>query len=207
MTRYRVIISGASELWCKSLMLAFNENPSFEIAYINVEQAIQACIEKQPDVLLFKFEDQKQLDEIIVSQEQYPFTLLVIVIEDPNTVDLTALLNSGVRGCLPNRLFPQQIVNAVELIAAAGIACVPRMGQVSYATLSSSRELVKRLTNRELEILHLLCRSYSNQEMASSLCISEATVKTHLHNIFKKFKVHSRSQVLSLLMQKDSAGH
>lgn len=207
MTQYRVLISGNSDLWCHSLMLAFEENFAFEVvASVKVEEIIERCLSTQPDVLLLKLDDLSLLNEIMVLKDHCPFTLPVMMLEDPNTLDVSKLLHNGVRGCLPTRLFPRQIVNAVELIAAAGIICIPRMGNGSHSHGNYfDNEVINRLTIREREILLLLCKSLSNQEMASSLCISEATVKTHLRNIFKKLEVRNRSQALAMIMQTDTA--
>jgi LuxR family transcriptional regulator, positive regulator of biofilm formation len=51
-----------------------------------------------------------------------------------------------------------------------------------------------RLSNREGEIMNLLVSGLSNEQIAQRFCISSYTVKTHLHNIFKKIKVRGRVQ-------------
>ena len=50
------------------------------------------------------------------------------------------------------------------------------------------------LTNRELEVLKLVARGYSNPEIAKQLFISVHTVKIHLENIFYKLDVHNKVQ-------------
>jgi DNA-binding NarL/FixJ family response regulator len=50
------------------------------------------------------------------------------------------------------------------------------------------------LSARELEILILAARGLSNHQIASSLYLSEGTVKRHLANVFQKMGVHSRGQ-------------
>jgi DNA-binding NarL/FixJ family response regulator len=50
------------------------------------------------------------------------------------------------------------------------------------------------LTSREIEILTLVSMGSTNEEIASKMCISTNTVKTHLYNIFKKIKVENRLQ-------------
>ncbi len=52
------------------------------------------------------------------------------------------------------------------------------------------------LTKRELQIITFLAMGASNQEIAEQLFVSENTVKTHLHNIFKKIEVKNRVQAL-----------
>ena len=52
------------------------------------------------------------------------------------------------------------------------------------------------LTARELELLILLARGLSNERIASSLHLSQATVKRHLANIYIKMGVHSRGEAM-----------
>ena len=62
-----------------------------------------------------------------------------------------------------------------------------------YVSEESSRD-VSGLTRREKEILDLIANGYSNQQIADELFISPHTVKTHLHNVFKKINVKRRLQ-------------
>ncbi|HMC25736.1 MAG TPA: LuxR C-terminal-related transcriptional regulator [Candidatus Udaeobacter sp.] len=57
-----------------------------------------------------------------------------------------------------------------------------------------------RLTRREQEIARLVCEGRSNQEIADAACLSLAMVKKHLHAIFRKLEVNSRSQLVALML-------
>lgn len=52
------------------------------------------------------------------------------------------------------------------------------------------------MTSRELEVLKLIARGLSNLEIADRLCISEATVKTHLNRTMTKLDLDSRAQAV-----------
>jgi LuxR family maltose regulon positive regulatory protein len=52
------------------------------------------------------------------------------------------------------------------------------------------------LTNRELDVLDLMAKRYSNKEIAEALFISSGTVKRHTINIFKKLDVHKRREAV-----------
>jgi DNA-binding CsgD family transcriptional regulator len=52
------------------------------------------------------------------------------------------------------------------------------------------------LSNRELEILNLMARGHSNQEIATKLFVSLSTVKTHIQNLFEKLDVKRRTQAI-----------
>jgi LuxR family transcriptional regulator, maltose regulon positive regulatory protein len=62
-------------------------------------------------------------------------------------------------------------------------------------------ELIEPLTERELEILHLICEGCSNQEIAGRLVITLHTVKKHSSNIFTKLGVNSRTQAVACARQ------
>ncbi|MBC3796814.1 helix-turn-helix transcriptional regulator [Acetobacterium tundrae] len=58
------------------------------------------------------------------------------------------------------------------------------------------------LSERELEVLHELAKGDSNKEIAEQLCISIATVKTHMINIYGKLQVNSRISAVELSRKK-----
>ncbi len=59
---------------------------------------------------------------------------------------------------------------------------------------------VSRLTTREQELTRLVCNGQSNQEIADTACLSVPTVKKHLHAVFRKLEVSSRSQLMALML-------
>ncbi len=62
---------------------------------------------------------------------------------------------------------------------------------------------VDALTPKEKEVLALVAKGASNQEIADKLCVRDVTVKTHLNSVFKKLKVTNRTQAVLLAMQID----
>ncbi len=60
---------------------------------------------------------------------------------------------------------------------------------------------VEALTPKEKEVLELVGKGASNQEIADKLCVQDVTVKTHLNSIFKKLKVSNRTQAVLLAME------
>jgi DNA-binding NarL/FixJ family response regulator len=58
---------------------------------------------------------------------------------------------------------------------------------------AGTREVAEALTCRGIAIVRMVAKGLRNKEIADNLFISEGTVKIHLHNIFEKLKVGSRS--------------
>jgi DNA-binding CsgD family transcriptional regulator len=57
-----------------------------------------------------------------------------------------------------------------------------------------------RLTRREQEVARLVCEGRSNQEIADNAGLSLPTVKKHVHGIFRKLEITSRSQLVALML-------
>ncbi|HTP07587.1 MAG TPA: LuxR C-terminal-related transcriptional regulator [Anaerolineae bacterium] len=85
---------------------------------------------------------------------------------------------------------PLQQSYAQELLAAftgIGRAAAPQ------ARLT---DLIEPLTERELDVLHLLAEGLSNRQIAEKLVLSEGTIKFHVHNVLEKLQVHTRAQAI-----------
>lgn len=188
--------------------MAFDENYIFRvIASVKGEQLINEALRVQPDVAVIKMDSAVNSDVFNELTNNCPVLLPVAIVEDPGQYDIMELINQGMRGVLPFSLLPRQIVNAVELIAVVGLVCLPRINARVQKNSPMSRanniEFVSALTIREREVLSLLGKNYSNQEIAELLCLSESTVKTHLRNVFHKLRVRNRSEAITLLYGKD----
>lgn len=74
--------------------------------------------------------------------------------------------------------------------------------EVKFVDMSfTSDEPIEELTQKEKEVLSMLAKGGTNQEIAEKLYLKETTVKVHLKNIFKKLKVSNRTQAVLLAMQ------
>jgi DNA-binding NarL/FixJ family response regulator len=68
------------------------------------------------------------------------------------------------------------------------------------ALTSDLRGRLRQLSQREREVLRLVLRGLTNEQIASSLCVALVTVKVHLGQIFRKCGVERRAELLALLM-------
>ncbi|WEH43029.1 response regulator transcription factor [Streptomyces sp. NBC_01218] len=109
-------------------------------------------------------------------------------------------LRAGADGFLLKRARPMEIVNAVRLVAEGESLLFPaavRRLASEYGT-NKARDLVVRaaLTDREKEVLRLMCRGLSNAEIAARLVVGTETVKTHVSALLTKLGARDRTQAV-----------
>jgi DNA-binding CsgD family transcriptional regulator len=80
------------------------------------------------------------------------------------------------------------------------IECTDSQRLAEPSTPRARLPQLARLTNREQEVTRLVCNGQSNQEIADEACLSVPTVKKHLHAVFRKLEVTSRSQLMALML-------
>lgn len=104
--------------------------------------------------------------------------------------DVAAGFAAGADGFLLKSESPEVIVNAVRTLHG-GASVVPRQS-VSSSPKPADRKETVTLTDRESEVLALLCQAHSNAEIGATLFLSESTVKFHVSAVMAKLGVRSR---------------
>ena len=109
-------------------------------------------------------------------------------------------LKSGASGYILKRTSPAQILEALSDLYEGGS---PMSSEIARRVVKSMQESKKRskevelLTTRENEILDYLAKGYLYKEIATELFISKETVKKHIHNIYDKLHVQTRTEALN----------
>ena len=145
--------------------------------------------------------DQSGMEVIPVFSRRCP-QLPVIVLsssEDPN--DVRQALKSGAFGYVPKSASPRNILSALRLVLSGEIYVPPLMLDLAPLSVNGPghpiSEAGERLTERQTEVLRLLCRGLSNKEISRALDLSEKTTKSHITAIFKTLGVVNRTQAAS----------
>lgn len=108
----------------------------------------------------------------------------------------------GVEGYILKDAESCDLMRAIRLIYNGGIYIHPSL--MSEVRSINQDSLKKELTGREIEILTLISRGYSNKEIAEKLFLSEKTVKNHIYNIFKKLDVKDRTQAAIYMIKNET---
>jgi len=120
--------------------------------------------------------------------------LILSAYDDDNYV--RALLEAGAAGYLLKTVRAGDLVDAVRRVHAGEVVLHPDIAHKLGRLLSNKPDAdTTRLTNKEMDVLALVCRGLRNKEIASELTISVKTVEGHLDTIFNKLGLRSRTEV------------
>jgi DNA-binding NarL/FixJ family response regulator len=123
-------------------------------------------------------------------------------------------LAEGAAGFLLKASDPRELIIGVRAVAEGAAYLSPRIAQKVIAQLSggrltkaqTARRRVDQLTPRERDVLGLVGRGRSNQEIASELFVSEGTVKTHVSAILSRLGLNNRVQAAILAYEAGLVG-
>ena len=161
----------------------------------------------RPDVVLMDLR-MPVLDGVEATRQircALPETEVVVLTTHADEASILDALRAGARGYLTKDAGIAEISRAVHAAAAhqavldpvAQSALVEAAGAgARRAPSSSPATLPDDLTPREAEVLSLVAEGLSNREIASTLVVSEATVKTHINHVFAKIGVRDRAQAV-----------
>ncbi|MFB7946009.1 response regulator [Kitasatospora phosalacinea] len=115
-------------------------------------------------------------------------------------------LRAGASGFLLKDAPPADLIAAVRVVAAGDALLAPSVTRRLIADFARHRPAPRRdprlrlngLTPRETEVLELIARGLSNQEIAAHLVLAEQTVKTHIGRILAKLDLRDRAQAVVL---------
>jgi len=114
-------------------------------------------------------------------------------------------LRAGASGYLLKGMEPVDLIRAVHVVAAGEALLAPTATRRLIEAFSAAavptaprRALAVDMTEREREVLRLVARGLTNQEIAHDLCISPLTVKTHVSSLLAKHQLRDRVQLVIL---------
>ncbi|HKL12027.1 MAG TPA: response regulator transcription factor [Halanaerobiales bacterium] len=162
------------------------------------------------DVILMDLQ-MPEMDGIEATEKiknNYPSIKVLILTSFNSWNKVYEALKAGADGYVMKDSKPDELIAAIKAVYTGGVyygaevaeQLLKRVNQKSSET--EKEELIEPLTDRELEVLALLGRGLSNQEIADELVVSIKTVKTHVSNILAKLEVDSRTQAAVFAIRK-----
>jgi DNA-binding NarL/FixJ family response regulator len=215
----RVVVADDQALIRAGLRRLLEEQPDIEVVGEagDGREAIAAIERLRPDVVLMDIR-MPELDGIEATRQVGGQARVVIL----TTYELDEYVFDGIAagacGFLLKHSLPEEMIRGVRAAASGDALLAPSVTRRLIAEFARRRPpattvppSLNGLTEREREVLRLVARGLSNQEIARALQVSEWTVKTHVAHLLDKLGLRDRVQAVVLayetgLVQPGSAG-
>ena len=165
-------------------------------------QAIQLVTELKPEIVLMDLR-MPVVDGVTAIREikgsQAESQILVLTTYDSDA-DILPAIEAGATGYLLKDSSREELYGAIRATARGETVLAPTVAARLVGRMRAPAE--EKLSSRELEVLQLVAEGASNKEIASSLHISQATVKSHLIHIFGKLGVSDRTAAVTVALQR-----
>jgi DNA-binding NarL/FixJ family response regulator len=205
----RVVIVDDQELVRTGFRVILNSEPDIEVVGEAGDgyQAIEAARRHSPEVVLMDIRmphlDGLEATRRIVNDLENEPRVLILTTFDLDEYVYEAL-RSGASGFLLKDGPAEQLISAVRVVARGDALLAPQITRRLIAEFSrrpdpaTRPEQLEALTGRELDVLRLVARGFSNAEIAEELYVAETTVRTHLGHILTKLGLRDRVQAVVL---------
>ncbi len=173
----------------------------------DAQSAVEGVTEHVPDVVLMDLvlplrpgtepTDQGGVQATRRIREISPYTQVVVLTSFAQDELILSAIKAGALSYLLKDADGETVLNAIHTASRGEAILHPRIAQRLVAEVASPaqrRDPAAGLTEREMEVLHLIAQGRSNAEIGAELFISERTVKAHVSNLLGKLHLSDRTQ-------------
>lgn len=181
-----------------------SSQPDFEVVgeASNGLEALGLLDRLKPDVVLMDLR-MPQMDGVSairqIRAKSSKFQVLVLTTYDTDS-EIVRAVEAGATGYLLKDVPREELFRAVRLCAKGEAVLSPPIAARLLGRMRGPAE--ENLSMRELEVISLVAKGFSNKEIARQLKISEATVKTHLLHAFGKLGVDDRTAAVTVALER-----
>jgi two-component system, NarL family, response regulator NreC len=211
-SKIRVLIADDHAILRSGLKLLVNAQADMEVVSEapDGEQAVQAAHETRPDVALMdltmpRTRGMRALQEIV--QNCRGTRVLVLTMHD-DPAYLRSVLAAGASGYVLKRSVDAELLAAIRAVHRGGTFVDPSLADVLVQDVLTKKGAKARrtrpvniLSDRELQVLRLVARGYSSQQIAKQILVGVKSVETYRSRVAQKLGLRTRSDVVRFAVQ------
>jgi DNA-binding NarL/FixJ family response regulator len=204
----RVLIADDQAMVRAGFRMLLDAEPDIEVAgeAEDGSMAVSAVPALKPDVVLMDIQmpitDGLEATRQIVAMQDEVVTRVLILTTFERDDYIFEALRSGASGFILKNASPEDLIAAIRVVAEGDALLAPSVTRRIIAEFAKQpihkdyNDEVGHLTDREIQVLRLIARGKTNDEIAGELIIGEATVKTHVSNLLTKLSLRDRVQAV-----------
>jgi NarL family two-component system response regulator LiaR len=209
----RILIADDHAIVREGLRALIGTKPDMELvgeAADGVEAVLKAR-SLQPDVILLDLVMPRKdgIEAIGEIKRENPKARILVLTSFAEDDKVFPAIQAGALGYLLKDSSPQELLQAIREVYRGESSLHPAIARKLIGELNRPSDLPateEPLTEREVEVLILVARGLSNQEIAEKLVVSERTVRTHVSNILGKLHLANRTQAALYAVREGLAG-
>ena len=202
--RVRLVLADDEPLVLDGLVAILRAQPDLDVvaAVTDGVAALAAVREHRPDVALvdLRMPGLDGADLATRVGREHPGTRTLVLTTFGDEASVRRALAAGAHGFVLKRSTPAELVHAVRLVASGSSLVVPgsARAQLAAGPAPARWAALDVLTDRERDVLRLLCRGRTNAEIAAELFLGRETVKTHVSAVLAKLGARDRTHAVVL---------
>lgn len=193
--RIKVVLVDDHHIVLDGLESLLQQEPEFQVlaSLRSGEEVLDLLKTQQPNILLtdFTLPGISGIDFVRQVRKHYPQIKIIVLSMHDEAHIIKSVLKEGIEGYLLKNIQHSELKSAIRHVAQGLPYVSPEVTRLLMDEMNKPKDEPELLTERELDVLRLIAKEFSNKEIADKLFISERTVETHRKNIFRKTKTSS----------------
>ncbi len=212
----KVLLADDQDILVEGLKLILGMEEDIEICGTanNGKKAYEACKWKKPDIVLMDIQmpEVSGVEATSMIKRDFPEVKVIVLTTFNDDQYIYDALKNGASGYLLKDTSPSEIAKAVRTVYNGGaliqsdvaVKVIDKFSQLAKDAVDKNIDpRVELLTEREIEICHLIAEGKNNKEIAGELFLSQGTVKNHITRVLIKLDLRDRTQLAVFTIKND----
>lgn len=213
-----VIVISLQSMFRKGIEITLSTEPDIQIIdSVDFSNGVEYSVENlPPDIAILDIDGSENIGFDIAHRLKLrlPNISTIIFTSCPNDEQLFLALKAQAAAYLSKEATNDEIINTVKRVACGeypineSLRTRPKVAEhvlrkfQELSSQSETEDVVSSLTKREIEILEYIARGFLNKQIASSLDISEQTIKNHVTSILRKLNANARTEAVVIAIKR-----
>ena len=206
----RIVLADDHEIVRAGFKMILEQEPDLKVVAEAADgaQAYSIVSREKPDLLLMDISMPPGQSGLVACEKithDCPYTRIVILTMFAEPEYLFYTLRGGASGYMLKNSAPSELVTAVRTVAAGGSYVHPKMAALLAEQLAGAGNGLdvsyQQLTSRELEILQLIAKGFTNKEISEKVFLSVKTIEAHRAKIYQKLGLKTRADLVAYALR------